>query len=74
MWIALTSDTGGSSFSSHDHLFSAVTLWYVAFPFGPATAGRVEVASIAGNERRIEGKVTCLIAEMSIQREKLAAG
>ena len=51
-----------------------VRVWYVAFPFGPATAGRVEVASIAGNERRIEGKVTCLIAEMSIQREECAAG
>jgi hypothetical protein len=26
-WIALISDTGGSSLSSHDHLLSAVTVW-----------------------------------------------
>lgn len=46
------SDTAGRSLSSHDHLFSAVTVWCVAFPFAPATAGRVEVANMAGSERR----------------------
>jgi hypothetical protein len=50
------SDTGGSSLSSHDHLFSAVTVWYVARPLGPATWGLVDVANMVGSECRVAGE------------------
>ena len=45
--------TAGKSLSSHDHLFNAVTVWYVGLPFGPATAGPVDVANIENAERRM---------------------
>lgn len=67
--MALISDTGGSSLSSHDHRLSAVTVWYVAFPFGPATAGRVAVASMTGNERRIQVEAMRRVAEKSMQEQ-----
>jgi hypothetical protein len=38
------SETEGKSLSSHDHRFSAVTVWWEALPSGPATWGLVEVA------------------------------
>ena len=44
--------TAGRSLSSHDQRLSAVTVWYVGFPFGPATAGLVDVANIENAERR----------------------
>lgn len=50
--MALMSLTAGKSLSSHDHRLSAVTVWYVGFPFGPATAGLVDVANIENAERR----------------------
>jgi hypothetical protein len=61
-------ETAGSSLSSHDHLLSAVTVWYVALPFGPATWGRVDVAimDIVGNERRVEGMQKRFVAASSI--------
>lgn len=51
--------------SSHDHLLSAVTVWYVAFPFGPVTAGRVE--AIAEMARRVGGAMR-LEAELRMVR------
>lgn len=48
-------------------------MWYVAFPFGPATAGLVEVASMSGTERRTECDVMRRVAARSIQRENYAA-
>jgi hypothetical protein len=52
--------------SSHDHLLSAVTVWYVALPFGPATWGRVDVANMVGSERRAEGEQKRFAAAHSI--------
>ena len=68
MCTDLTSDTGGSSLSPHDHLLSAVTVWYVALPYGPAAAGRVEVAIMVGSVCRKEGEQKRLVNASSIHK------
>ena len=70
--MALISDTEGRSLSSHDHRLRAVTVWYVALPFGPATWGLVDIAAmdIVGNERRVAGEQKRLVAASSIHGVK----
>ena len=52
---------------------SAVTVWYIGFPFGPATVGLVAVANMAGVERRTKGEAMRRTAESSIQGRIYAA-
>lgn len=64
------SDTAGKSLPLHDHLFSAVTVWYVALPFGPATAGLVEVANMVESERQVKSGEKRFVAASSIHSER----
>lgn len=60
----LISDTGERFLSSHDHRFSAVTVW-------DATIGRFSAADMVGvSQRRAEGEQRGLVAASSIHSRR----